>query len=251
MVTRGPAQEPVQLFTYSDACQGTLMTLPLPSKPWLASATLHMLTRQIAGATRVAQKQLKRAGCADSYKAVFPSTDLVLLELRHATHAVDNPTFEALADELSSSSAPEAISVSTAQSSNPNLSSEDWIHGLADDRLSCIRPVLVHDIKRAVGIETSPVSHPRTLRRNVAAHVRGKGALLKIFELDAKGLRMAQKEKLTDGSMDAPPDLAQTDAEVDGNTFPLHASLASIHAEVQKLSVRFEQCYGIDQWVRL
>ena len=95
-------------------------------------------------------------------------------------------------------------------------------------------------------IETSPVSHPRTLRRNVAAHVRGKGALLKISELDAKGLRMAQKEKLTDGSMDAPPDLAHTDAEVDGTTFSLHASLASIHVEVQKLSVRFEHCYGID-----
>ena len=190
----------------------------MSAKPWLCCIILQKFQRQVAASARIAQKHVDKAAGQKAFCELFQTADQLIADLSSVLADLDSvqrasmpdesvaaergPPFAAApaeglssstapADDLCSSSAPEAVVASNELSSYPALASDDWIHGLADDRLSCIRPALVHDIKRAVGIETSPIPHPRTLRRNVAAHVRGKGALLKISELDAKGLRKA------------------------------------------------------------
>ena len=68
------------------------------AKPWLAAAILHKFTRQIAGATRVAQNQLKRADCVGNLKEIFATADLVVLALRDAIQALETPTLDAQLD---------------------------------------------------------------------------------------------------------------------------------------------------------
>eukprot|EP00930_Biecheleria_cincta_P027853 TRINITY_DN19484_c0_g1_i1.p1 TRINITY_DN19484_c0_g1~~TRINITY_DN19484_c0_g1_i1.p1 ORF type:complete len:718 (-),score=124.36 TRINITY_DN19484_c0_g1_i1:332-2485(-) len=78
---------------------------------------------------------------------------------------------------------------------------EQQLHVLIEDRLTCIRPELEAQMRNKLGLHsedtrTLPVFRRfRRLRRNVAAHPRGQTAAHPVSGLNVKELKLAQKQK--------------------------------------------------------
>jgi hypothetical protein len=75
--------------------------------------------------------------------------------------------------------------------------SETAIQNLVDDRMMCIRPVVLAELRRALGMGTTMPSQEAILRRNVGAHPRGRAAGQKISELNVHALKSAQRSGST------------------------------------------------------
>ena len=178
------------------------------AKPHLRAAILDKLSRQIAGAARIAQKRILKEFGPGTYVDIFGLSDQLLHTLGNelkslAQDGLQSDAFAARdgAHGFSSSetSTPEHDSHSSTegQQNDDHRISESRIQELLDDRLQkCIRPELELELRKELGlpvpVDSKPPLHKR-LRRNVGAHPRGHAAKEIVSEMTSRQLKQAQK----------------------------------------------------------
>ena len=168
------------------------------SRPHLAAFQLDLLARHIGTATRKAQRQLEKqigkSSCAELFGVLFAQCDHVTSNL--ASTAAD----------LTKESAPEAwppyeeahaetveAHVDTDTSSDASQVPQERIAALADDRLDCIRPILMQILNAHLNGHPLEPLLDEVLRRNVAAHPCCDTADSMVSELSSKQLKREQR----------------------------------------------------------
>ena len=157
---------------------------------------LEILAHQLGKAIRQGQRAIEKTNGKGAYRHVFAACDSVPAMV---TQARKEPGYCPPAEQgkcavVATGDTDEFLKAAGAMPAC-KLSAAD-IADLVEDRLGCIRPVLLEEIKFALGMSTAPILHPQVLRRNVAAHARGTTAALRISTLNGTGWSSGVRRQL-------------------------------------------------------
>eukprot|EP00930_Biecheleria_cincta_P004276 TRINITY_DN10517_c0_g1_i1.p1 TRINITY_DN10517_c0_g1~~TRINITY_DN10517_c0_g1_i1.p1 ORF type:complete len:899 (-),score=110.16 TRINITY_DN10517_c0_g1_i1:222-2918(-) len=178
-----------------------------PAKPWLCSAILQKLSRQVGAAARMAQKAIGRAEPSNHFDGLFARIDCLLISLRDLVSELESDT---------SAPPPPAVTVasSSADSDHDAIgmspSDEAQLGRLADDRLECIRPFLLTQLRQAASDSEIARQSSRRERvlRNVASHPRKGSDQVLISSLSDAELRKLQRGHRSKKLSAEPPGLS-------------------------------------------
>jgi hypothetical protein len=173
------------------------------AKPFLRTAILDKLTRQIAGAARVAQKRIVKEFGSDCHRHIFGLCDQLVhalgeelrnLALEGSSVFAHSAGCESQGSADIGCATQEPSGASTfSEASGPMKESE--VNALVEDRLQCIKPYLQHELRRATSPPDTvpPVSRFSKLSRDVSSHVRRRDAHVVVSGLGERDLKNLQR----------------------------------------------------------
>eukprot|EP00930_Biecheleria_cincta_P000449 TRINITY_DN10094_c1_g1_i2.p1 TRINITY_DN10094_c1_g1~~TRINITY_DN10094_c1_g1_i2.p1 ORF type:complete len:726 (-),score=96.12 TRINITY_DN10094_c1_g1_i2:116-2293(-) len=172
-------------------------------RPHLRTAILDKLSRQVAGAARIAQKRIVKEFGPGNHDLIFGLSDQLVHALGKelqslALEGLQGYTPSACSGEQGpsdSGNSAQELSVGSDSIDVQGPLDESEVNALVEDRLQCIKPFLQHEMLRATSPPDAIPPAPRVskLTRDIAAHVRRRDAHVVVSSLNEGDLKKLQR----------------------------------------------------------